>query len=180
MENSCLTLPFLHFSRYQDTDGNETSSSESTDEIPVWVRGEQRWISGVTDHTTAADLVEALIQDEGISDRAKDYVITERWRRVEQILDGRTKILKIWSAWGEAQAEVIPENFAITIKKRKYWLKKSHKSVQSVQSIRLIPYSHFYYTKQTRITQFSYVFFPLPPWLENFFFTALHLLPLIT
>ncbi|XP_055716599.1 ras association domain-containing protein 10 isoform X2 [Phlebotomus papatasi] len=91
---------------YQDTDENETSSSESTDEIPVWVRGEQRWISGVTDHTTAADLVEALIQDEGISDRAKDYVITERWRRVEQILDGRTKILKIWSAWGEAQAEV--------------------------------------------------------------------------
>ncbi|GAB0093054.1 uncharacterized protein DMENIID0001_081060 [Sergentomyia squamirostris] len=89
---------------YQDTD--ETSSAESTEEIPVWVRGEQRWISGVTDHTSAADLVEALLQDEGISDRGKDYVITERWRRVEQILDGRTKVLKIWSAWGEAQAEV--------------------------------------------------------------------------
>ncbi|XP_055686725.1 ras association domain-containing protein 10 isoform X2 [Lutzomyia longipalpis] len=91
---------------YQDTDENETSSSESTDEIPVWIRGEQRWISGVTDHTTAADLVDALLQDEGIPDRGKDYVITERWRRVEQILDGRTKILKIWSAWGEAQPEV--------------------------------------------------------------------------
>ncbi|XP_059610667.1 ras association domain-containing protein 10 isoform X2 [Phlebotomus argentipes] len=90
----------------QDAEENGTSSTDSADEIPVWVRGEQRWISGVTDHTTASDLVDALLHDEGIASRGKDYVITERWRRVEQILDSRTRILKIWSAWGEAQAEV--------------------------------------------------------------------------
>lgn len=37
----------------------------------------------------------------------KDYVITERWKKVEQVLDGRTNILKIWNAWGSAQQEVI-------------------------------------------------------------------------
>lgn len=33
-------------------------------------------------------------------------MIAERWRRVEQVLDPRTKILKIWTAWGAEQAEV--------------------------------------------------------------------------
>lgn len=93
-------------------------------EIPVWIKGEQRWISGVTEQTTCLDLIEALLIDEGVIKaandnnnytngsnlypaRVNDYVIIERWRRVEQVLDPRTKILKIWTAWGEEQAEVI-------------------------------------------------------------------------
>jgi Ras association domain-containing protein 9/10 len=108
----------------------ELSSAESDDEtielwsseIPVWIKGEQRWISGVTDQTTCLDLIEALLMDEGVikptSDsnnnhgtnlyptKVNDYIIAERWRRVEQVLDPRTKILKIWTAWGAEQAEV--------------------------------------------------------------------------
>lgn len=108
----------------------ELSSVESDDgtielwsnEIPVWIKGEQRWISGVTDQTTCLDLIEALLMDEGVikptSDsnnnhgaslyptKVNDYIIAERWRRVEQVLDPRTKILKIWTAWGAEQAEV--------------------------------------------------------------------------
>lgn len=87
-------------------------------EIPVWIKGEQRWISGVTEQTTCIDLIEALLIDEGVIKAANDtgenlyptkvndYVIAERWRRVEQVLDPRTKILKIWTAWGVEQPEV--------------------------------------------------------------------------
>lgn len=79
-------------------------------EIPVWVRGEQRWISGLNEETTCGQLVEALLRDEGINagqnDSLNQYVISEKWRRVEQILNSSTKVLKIWNAWGEAQSEV--------------------------------------------------------------------------
>lgn len=43
-----------------------------------------------------------LEQNEGLD----QYVITERWRRVEQVLNSSTKVLKIWIAWGAAQSEV--------------------------------------------------------------------------
>lgn len=97
---------------------------DDVNEIPVWVRGETRWIAGVTEHTTAADLVEALlIDDRSLVDPAtssspfaagaepstavlQQFVITERWRQMEQILEPKTKVWKIWKAWGEAQCEV--------------------------------------------------------------------------
>lgn len=115
-----------------DNDAVSTTSDESDNqtvelwshEIPVWIKGEQRWISGVTDLTTCLDLIEALLIDEGVikataSDnnnnqekstyptRVSEFVIIERWRRVEQVLDPRTRILKIWAAWGAEQSEVI-------------------------------------------------------------------------
>lgn len=37
-----------------------------------------------------------------------DYVITEKWRDVEQALPGETNILPIWVAWGNARNEVSP------------------------------------------------------------------------
>lgn len=37
---------------------------------------------------------------------SEDYQITERWRGVEQPLDGSAKILDIWNAWGTVQSEV--------------------------------------------------------------------------
>lgn len=109
---------------YESTSGESDAESMEiwSHELPVWVKGEQRWISGVTDQTSCLDLIEALLMDEGIIKTTNDdnnnngltqyppktneYVITERWRRVEQALDGRTKILKIWMAWGAEQSEV--------------------------------------------------------------------------
>lgn len=114
---------------------DESLSVGSDDEIPIWVHGEQRWISGITADTTCAQLVEALLRNEGIngepaasssvaaatssvavttataangpsSGAEHQYVITERWRRVEQSLDSKTKILKIWKAWGQTKSEV--------------------------------------------------------------------------
>ena len=115
-------------SHYDSTSGESDAESLEiwSHEIPVWIKGEQRWISGVTDQTTCLDLIEALLIDEGViqntnddnnninnagsgssyPSKVNDYVIIERWRRVEQILEGRTKIYKIWMAWGEEQSEV--------------------------------------------------------------------------
>lgn len=131
------TLPIASEHRISKVDDNgrddndyESASGESDNEtvelwsheLPVWIKGEQRWISGVTDQTTCLDLIEALLIDEGVikttddsnnnsgtnlyPTKVNDYVIAERWRRVEQVLDPRTKILKIWAAWGEEQSEV--------------------------------------------------------------------------
>lgn len=95
---------------------DDSLSNDSDDEIPIWVHGEQRWISGITNETTCAQLVEALLRNEGINGEAasvtaapnaeNQYIITERWRRVEQALDNRTKVLKIWKAWGQTKSEV--------------------------------------------------------------------------
>ncbi|XP_058067360.1 ras association domain-containing protein 10 [Anopheles bellator] len=111
----------------QDSDGEDDSASVqsddresssgtvsdcSVDEIPVWIKGEQRWISGVTEDTTCEDLIEVLLQQDlpqqqpGAGTASTDYCITERWRQVEQVLDRGTKIWQIWTAWGKAQPEV--------------------------------------------------------------------------
>lgn len=45
----------------QDSDGDSDSSGE---EIPIWVRGEQRWVSGVAGETTCQDIISVLLQDE--------------------------------------------------------------------------------------------------------------------
>ncbi|XP_017767895.1 PREDICTED: ras association domain-containing protein 9-like [Nicrophorus vespilloides] len=91
---------------------NESGSDSDTsgEELPIWVRGEQRWVSGVVEETTCQDIIGVLLHDE--ENRGKqvgtveDYHITERWRGVEQLLDPYANILHIWNAWGTAQPEV--------------------------------------------------------------------------
>ncbi|KAG8315246.1 adherens junction maintenance [Homalodisca vitripennis] len=70
-------------------------------ELPVWVSGQQLWVRGVDRKTTCADVISALL---GRPDES--YVIVERWRKVERPLGGETRLLKLWSAWGDAQRDV--------------------------------------------------------------------------
>lgn len=98
------------------SDQSSQASAESDDEIPIWVNREQRWISGITGQTTCGQLIEVLLRNEGMltddidaelcAETVAQYVITERWRRVEQMLDNRTKVMKIWKAWGQTRPEV--------------------------------------------------------------------------
>lgn len=44
-----------------ETDDDSISSGE---EIPIWVRGEQRWVSGISDETTCLDVIHVLLKDE--------------------------------------------------------------------------------------------------------------------
>uniref|UniRef100_A0A182LTF5 Ras-associating domain-containing protein n=1 Tax=Anopheles culicifacies TaxID=139723 RepID=A0A182LTF5_9DIPT len=86
-------------------------------EIPIWIRGEARFVSGINATTTCSNIIRALIDDEiqngnygpedvAVSRDVSDYVIIERWREVEQVLTGDTRILSIWNAWGDAKNEV--------------------------------------------------------------------------
>ncbi|XP_037906422.1 uncharacterized protein LOC119648691 isoform X2 [Hermetia illucens] len=97
------------------------------EEIPIWICGEPRFISGIANRTTCNDVIRALIEDEVryidntddaiyVSRDFRDYVITEKWRDIEQALPGDTFILPIWSEWGVAQNEV---NFKLKINKMK-------------------------------------------------------------
>lgn len=47
-----------------ESDVSSEDSGTSGDEVPVWIRGEQRWVSGVDSTTTCADLITVLLQDE--------------------------------------------------------------------------------------------------------------------
>lgn len=95
-----------------------------TAELPVWVFGRCRWVSGVCRRTTCQDVLEAVLTAPTPAPADQDpapgagpagpgghfdpaaYVIVERWKGVERRLDGRVRILKVWSTWGEAQSEV--------------------------------------------------------------------------
>lgn len=82
-------------------------------EIPIWINGAQRWISGIGRKTTCDDVIRVLLRSEGCHADTKDdkhhgkhYAIVERWKKVERPLDGRARILKVWSAWGDEQEAV--------------------------------------------------------------------------
>lgn len=65
-------------------------------EIPIWVNGKIRWLSGLDKKTTCKDVVEVLLDGEGIDiSEAKDFTIIERWRKVERPLDENSKIYKV-------------------------------------------------------------------------------------
>lgn len=82
--------------------------AETCTEIPVWFIGTQRWVTGLTKRTTCDDVIYALLYNDGKheDERTDKYTIYERWRDVERPLQGRTKVLKIWKAWGDEQRNV--------------------------------------------------------------------------
>ncbi|XP_067000493.2 ras association domain-containing protein 10 [Anabrus simplex] len=75
-------------------------------EIPVWVNNRQRWVTGIGRKTTCDDVISVLLRDLPGTLDPHGFVIMERWRRVERPLDSRSRILKVWNAWGDAQGEV--------------------------------------------------------------------------
>ena len=86
--------------------GSGSGSSGDDFEIPVWFGGDEKWITGVMKRTTCDDVIYALLCQDGrecdrdVSDIIGSYAVFERWRGVERPLTGRTKLLKVWRAWG--------------------------------------------------------------------------------
>ncbi|KAI0212970.1 Ras association domain-containing protein 10 [Lamellibrachia satsuma] len=83
--------------------GSGSGSSGDDFEIPVWFSADEKWITGVTKRTTCDDVIYALLCQVGgdcVSDDIGSYAVFERWRGVERPLTGRTKLLKVWRAWG--------------------------------------------------------------------------------
>ena len=79
-------------------------AAESNDvEIPVWVGGIEKWVTGLTKRTTCDDLIYALLCHEGNPQGFLDvpsYAICEQCQGEERQLSGRTKIVKVWRMWG--------------------------------------------------------------------------------
>ncbi|XP_036399848.1 ras association domain-containing protein 10 [Megalops cyprinoides] len=83
--------------------------------ISVWVCREEKLVSGLSRRTTCADVVKVLLEDQNLqqgvsaamlSGTPQSYCIVEKWRGFERILPNKTKILRLWTAWGEEQENV--------------------------------------------------------------------------
>ncbi|GFQ71290.1 ras association domain-containing protein 10 [Trichonephila clavata] len=69
-------------------------------EIPLWIGGLQKWVTGVTKQTTCEEIIKAVLSANenyhyhktgGKSHRDhKNYIIVERWHKVEKPLDPRS------------------------------------------------------------------------------------------
>ncbi|XP_056383944.1 ras association domain-containing protein 10 [Hyla sarda] len=87
--------------------------SEEEWKISVWLCEEEKLVSGLTRRTTCADVVRVLLEDHNQSAEGsmmlgppQAYCIVEKWRGFERILPNKTKILRLWTAWGEEQENV--------------------------------------------------------------------------
>ena len=67
------------------------------EDIPIWIDGTQKWMTGLTRRTTCDDVIYALLYARGLleTDSTDNYAVFERWRAVERPLQGRTKIVKV-------------------------------------------------------------------------------------
>lgn len=83
--------------------------------ISVWVCREEKLVSGLTKRTTCADVVKVLLDDQNLregtsaamlSGSPQSYCVVEKWRGFERMLPNKTKILRLWSAWGDEQENV--------------------------------------------------------------------------
>ncbi|XP_051235176.1 ras association domain-containing protein 10 [Dicentrarchus labrax] len=83
--------------------------------ISVWVCREEKLIYGLSKRTTCADVVKVLLEEpnsqHGLSTASpsgcpQSYCVVEKWRGFERILPNKTKILRLWVAWGEEQRNV--------------------------------------------------------------------------
>ncbi|XP_037622110.1 ras association domain-containing protein 10 isoform X2 [Sebastes umbrosus] len=83
--------------------------------ISVWVCREEKLVSGLTKRTTCADVVKVLLEDQNLQQGAsaamlsgspQSYCVVEKWRGFERILPNKTKVLRLWSAWGDEQDNV--------------------------------------------------------------------------
>ncbi|KAF7703283.1 ras association domain-containing protein 10 [Silurus meridionalis] len=78
--------------------------------ISVWVCREEKLVSGLSKRTTCADVIKVLLEEPNLHGRAsasaRAYCIVEKWRGFERVLPNKTKILRLWNAWGEEQENV--------------------------------------------------------------------------
>eukprot|EP00106_Octopus_bimaculoides_P001548 XP_014768990.1 PREDICTED: uncharacterized protein DDB_G0283357-like [Octopus bimaculoides] len=67
-------------------------------EIPVWVNGTEKWLSGISKRTTCDDIIYALLNHEHLheTENTDSFAIYECWKGTEKYLQGRTKILRVW------------------------------------------------------------------------------------
>ncbi|XP_023841662.1 ras association domain-containing protein 10 [Salvelinus sp. IW2-2015] len=92
-----------------------SSMEQEECKVSVWVCREEKLVSGLSKRTTCSDVVKVLLEDQNLKQGAsavmlsgtpQSYCIVEKWRGFERILPNKTKILRLWSAWGDEQENV--------------------------------------------------------------------------
>lgn len=48
----------------QEEEDSDCESETSGEELPIWIRGEKRFVSGVVSETTCRDVISVLLKDE--------------------------------------------------------------------------------------------------------------------
>ncbi|XP_010896151.2 ras association domain-containing protein 9 [Esox lucius] len=97
--------------RAKDKDDREAVPGK---EIQVSVCNDDKVVCGVTKHTTCADIVQALLDDQKATPESKrllhgdprDFCLLERWKGFERALPPLTRILRLWNAWGDQRSFV--------------------------------------------------------------------------
>ncbi|XP_060932236.1 ras association domain-containing protein 10 [Limanda limanda] len=83
--------------------------------LSVWVCREEKLVSGLTKRTTCADVVKVLLEDQNLQQGSSaamlsgspgSYCVVEKWRGFERTLPNKTKVLRLWGAWGGEQDNV--------------------------------------------------------------------------
>ncbi|GAA6233686.1 ras association domain-containing protein 10-like [Lates japonicus] len=78
-------------------------------QISVWVCREEKLVLGLSKRTTCADVVKVLLEEQNCPRglcAAQSYCLVEKWRGFERILPNKTRILRLWVAWGDEQRNV--------------------------------------------------------------------------
>lgn len=78
--------------------------------ITVWVCREEKLVLGLSKRTTCADVIQVLLEDQdsgmGLSLAPQSYCLVEKWRGYERVLPNKTRIWRLWLAWGTEQKNV--------------------------------------------------------------------------
>lgn len=95
----------------------KTICNDEMADIAVWINGREKLLTGVSKSTTCQDIVRTLLEDDLRIDKVpraiiKNFALYERWRDCERPLAPRTRVYKLWKAWGAEQ-----ENVKFTMKK---------------------------------------------------------------
>ncbi|XP_060694535.1 ras association domain-containing protein 10-like [Hemiscyllium ocellatum] len=86
--------------------------NEEGGKLSVWLCQEEKLVSGLSRRTTCADVVAAVLEESrrsgaaALSGDPSTYCLVEKWRGFERTLPDRTRILRLWSAWGEERERV--------------------------------------------------------------------------
>ncbi|XP_070556544.1 ras association domain-containing protein 10-like isoform X2 [Ptychodera flava] len=76
-------------------------------DLTIWIEGREKRVSGLSKKTTCSDILKTLLRTKNYDqDEMQNFTIYERWGDCERPLSPRTKIYKIWKAWGNEQPNV--------------------------------------------------------------------------
>ncbi|XP_061819501.1 ras association domain-containing protein 10 [Nerophis lumbriciformis] len=73
--------------------------------ISVWVCREEKIVVGLNKRTTCSDVLKVLLEYPNIPTH-RCYAIVETWRSCQRILPNKTRIWRLWTAWGEERDQV--------------------------------------------------------------------------